>query len=40
MEEEGVEEGMLRQYLKKGSKSLGKEGKSNWEDFHCSYGWM
>jgi len=27
MEEEGVDEGMLRQYLTKGSKSLGKEGK-------------
>jgi len=27
MEEEGVDEGMLRQYLTKGSKILGKEGK-------------
>jgi hypothetical protein len=27
MEEEGVDEGMLRQYLTKGNKILGKEGK-------------
>ena len=40
MKEEGADEGMLRQYLTKGSKSLGKEGKWNWVKFHCSYAWM
>jgi hypothetical protein len=37
MEEEGTEEGMLSQYIIKGSKSLSKEGKLNWAEFHCSY---
>jgi len=40
MEEEGANEGMLRQYLTKGIKRLGKEGKWNWAEFHCSYAWM
>jgi hypothetical protein len=40
MEEEGVDERMLRQYLTKGRKILGKEGKCNWEKFHCYYDWM
>jgi len=40
MEEEKVDEGMLRQYLTKGRNILGKEGKWIQEDFHYSYAWI
>jgi hypothetical protein len=33
MEEEGVDEGMLRQYLTKGSNILGKEGSEIGQSF-------